>query len=80
MLPVIVSDVIAGTIADRASHLASYGVEIDLETCRLRDGRGIDESFTIDEGARHRLLHGLDDIALILQHEDEIAAYEAANA
>ena len=79
VLPVIVSDEIAGTLAERASHLAGYSVEIDLEACRLRDGHGIDESFAIDEAARHRLLHGLDDIALILQHEAAIAAYEAAN-
>ncbi len=33
--------------------------------------------FTIDDYTRHRLLEGLDDIGLTLQHEDLIAAYEA---
>lgn len=33
--------------------------------------------FTIDDYTRHRLLEGLDDISLTLQHEAEIAAYEA---
>ena len=33
--------------------------------------------FTIDDYTRHRLLEGLDDIGLTLQHADEIAAYEA---
>ncbi len=33
--------------------------------------------FTIDDYTRHRLLNGLDDIGLTLQHDDEIAAYEA---
>jgi 3-isopropylmalate/(R)-2-methylmalate dehydratase small subunit len=28
---------------------------------------------------RHCLLHGLDDIALTLEHADKIDAYEAAN-
>jgi 3-isopropylmalate/(R)-2-methylmalate dehydratase small subunit len=33
--------------------------------------------FTIDDYTRHRLLEGLDDIGLTLQHAEEIAAYEA---
>ena len=31
----------------------------------------------MDDFARHCLLNGLDDIGLTLQHESEIAAYEA---
>ena len=34
--------------------------------------------FELDEDRRHRLLNGLDDIALTLQKADEIAAYEAS--
>ena len=37
------------------------------------------QPFAIDEAARQRLLNGLDDIALILQHEAAIAAYELAH-
>lgn len=33
--------------------------------------------FGIDEHVKHRLLHGLDDIDLTLQHEEAIAEYEA---
>jgi 3-isopropylmalate dehydratase small subunit len=33
----------------------------------------------VDERARQRLLAGLDDIGLILQHEDAIRRYEAAH-
>ena len=33
--------------------------------------------FAIDDYTRHRLLEGLDDIAMTLQHADAIAAYEA---
>ena len=36
-------------------------------------------SFEFDTFERHCLLEGLDDIARALQHEDEIAAFEAAN-
>jgi 3-isopropylmalate/(R)-2-methylmalate dehydratase small subunit len=36
-------------------------------------------SFEFDPFERHCLLEGLDDIARALQHEEEIAAFEAAN-
>jgi len=36
-------------------------------------------AFDFDETTRHRILHGLDEIALTLQHEDAIAAYETAH-
>ena len=35
--------------------------------------------FEFDPFERHRLLNGLDDIGLTLQHEAAIAAYEAAH-
>ena len=53
-------------------------LEVDLEACRVRDDQGLDAPFRVDERARHRLLNGLDDIALLLQYEDAIARYEAA--
>ena len=50
--------------------------EVDLEALEVRfDGRAV--PFEIHPETRRRLLEGLDDIALALQHEDEIAAYEA---
>ena len=35
--------------------------------------------FAIDEAVRYRLLNGLDEIGLTLQHEAEITAYERAH-
>ena len=50
--------------------------EVDLERCEVRfDGRAV--PFEMDEDRRHRLLNGLDDIALTLQLADRIEAYEA---
>ena len=49
--------------------------EVDLEALEVRfDGRSV--PFSLDEDRRRRLLEGLDDIALTLQDEDAIAAYE----
>jgi 3-isopropylmalate/(R)-2-methylmalate dehydratase small subunit len=50
--------------------------EIDLEALEVRfAGRTL--PFEIEEERRHRLLNGLDDIALTLQQGERIAAYEA---
>ena len=50
--------------------------EIDLEALEVRfAGRTV--PFELDDETRHRLLNGLDDIALALQQADAIDAYEA---
>ena len=36
-----------------------------------------EHTFEVDEFRKHRLLNGLDDIGLTLQHADEIKAYES---
>jgi 3-isopropylmalate/(R)-2-methylmalate dehydratase small subunit len=50
--------------------------QVDLAAQEVRWDGG-SASFEIDPEIRHRLLNGLDDIALSLQQEDAIAAYEA---
>jgi 3-isopropylmalate/(R)-2-methylmalate dehydratase small subunit len=61
----------------RAGEIAEYQLTVDLEQCEVRDDRGFRAKFQMDEFVRHCLLNGLDDIGLTLQHEAEIAAYEA---
>jgi 3-isopropylmalate/(R)-2-methylmalate dehydratase small subunit len=63
----------------RAAKYKPYRLAVDLENCRVTDEHGFEAGFEIDEFRRHSLLHGLDDIAMTLQHEDQIAAYEAAH-
>ncbi|MGA2857084.1 MAG: 3-isopropylmalate dehydratase small subunit [Candidatus Sulfotelmatobacter sp.] len=63
----------------RARETADYHITIDLERCEVRDDQGFRANFPIDDFVRHCLLHGLDDIGLTLQHEAEIAAYEAGH-
>jgi len=45
--------------------------------CTVSDERGFSANFPMDDFTRYCLLNGLDDIGLTLQHEAEIAAYEA---
>jgi 3-isopropylmalate/(R)-2-methylmalate dehydratase small subunit len=55
--------------------MAAREAEVDLEAREVRfDGRAV--PFELDDETRHRLLNGLDDIALTLQQEDAISAYE----
>jgi len=66
-----------GTIMRRAQEIDNYELTVDLENCDVRDDQGLRAKFPIDEFVRHCLLNGLDDIGLTLQHEEDIAAYEA---
>jgi 3-isopropylmalate/(R)-2-methylmalate dehydratase small subunit len=53
-------------------------VTIDLETRTVSaPAAGVEAHFEIDDFTRYRLMNGLDDIGLTLQHADGIAAFEA---
>ena len=53
-----------------------YELNIDLENQTITKADGTIISFGVDEFRKHRLLNGLDDIGLTLQHVDDIKAYE----
>ena len=54
-------------------------MRVDLERRVIVAPDGREVAFDFDETTRHRILHGLDEIALTLRHEDAIAAYETAH-
>jgi 3-isopropylmalate/(R)-2-methylmalate dehydratase small subunit len=76
-LTVQLSEAETAELMRRARELEDYEVTIDLEQCQVRDDHGLSARFPIDEFVRHCLLNGLDDIGLTLQHENQIASYEA---
>jgi 3-isopropylmalate/(R)-2-methylmalate dehydratase small subunit len=76
-LTVRLSEDEVATLIKHAQEIDDYQVTIDLEKCEVRDEHGFRATFTMDEFVRHCLLNGLDDIGLTLQHEKDIAAYEA---
>jgi len=53
-------------------------VDLERRVIVAPDGREV--PFAFDEATRERILNGLDDIALTLEHEDAIAAYEATHS
>ena len=76
-LTVRLSEDEAAGVMGRSREVNDYQLTIDLERCEVRDDQGFRAKFPVDEFVRHCLLNGLDDIGLTLQHEVEIAAYEA---
>jgi 3-isopropylmalate/(R)-2-methylmalate dehydratase small subunit len=79
LLTVQLSEEEVAELMRRAHENATYHLAVDLEKLTVEDGQGFSASFTMDEFSRHCLLNGLDDIGLTLQHEAEIAAYEAGH-
>ena len=76
LLPIRLDEATVERIFAAVAQNPGYQLTVDLEQCRVRDGASIDVPFTIDAFRRHMLLEGLDEIALTLQHEDKIAAFE----
>jgi 3-isopropylmalate/(R)-2-methylmalate dehydratase small subunit len=69
LLPVELGEADCRAIADAGE------CQVDLAAQEVRWPGGT-ATFDIDPDVRHRLLNGLDDIALTLQQDDAIAAYE----
>jgi 3-isopropylmalate/(R)-2-methylmalate dehydratase small subunit len=53
-----------------------YELDVNLAAQTITKADGSVIKFEIDEFRKHRLLNGLDDIGLTLQHVDDIKAYE----
>jgi 3-isopropylmalate/(R)-2-methylmalate dehydratase small subunit len=56
--------------------MESGEARIDLDAQTVTYG-GATARFEIDPDVKHRLLNGLDDIGVTLQHEHRISAYES---
>ena len=75
-LPVALPEPIVRQIMDRALNEPDYRLNIDLEQQTVSDERDTLSTFDIDPTVKHRLLNGLDDIGLTLQHASDIADFE----
>ncbi len=75
ILPIVLSE---ETVAVLLKHLQNHlgmTLTIDLPAQTI-SGAGFVADFEIDAYRKHRLLGGLDDIGMSLQHESEITAFE----
>ncbi|MEX1022576.1 MAG: 3-isopropylmalate dehydratase small subunit [Dehalococcoidia bacterium] len=55
---------------------AELTIDVATQTVATSDGSW-SRTFELDPFVKHRLLNGLDDIGLTMQHDDDIAAFEA---
>ncbi|MCA9248973.1 MAG: 3-isopropylmalate dehydratase small subunit [Planctomycetales bacterium] len=79
MLPIRTSDAAVEDLFQRVAANPGYQLHVDLEKQMVTDDQGLELSFEVDPFRRQCLLGGLDDIGMTLEHEAEIAAYEAAH-
>lgn len=80
MLPVILPEDTCRLIREQLVAKPGASLTIDLEEQTVTDVNGTAHRFDIDPAYRERLLKGLDDVGLILQHQAEIEAWEGRYA
>ena len=78
MLPLELPEETVDDLFARAAARKPYRLTVDLEQCTVSDEHGLSVPFQVDPFRRDCLLGGLDDVALTLEHEDKISAYERA--
>ena len=84
--PIILPEELVSQLMSKAKARPGYRLTVDLESCQLTDEEGFSVSFEMHpdpethEFRRYCLLNGLDEIDLVLQREDEIAAFEAGRS
>lgn len=76
LLPVALTKEEITSILHNATEDENYTIEIDLLNNAIKDSNGIPYSFQLSQDYRKRLLHGLDEISLILKYKDKIRKYE----
>jgi len=76
ILPIVLDTKIVDSLFDQAGP--GFDLTVDLETQTITTRYGDKIHFEIDPSRKYRLLNGLDDIGLTLQHADKIRAYEAS--
>ncbi len=76
ILPIVLDSETVDRLFKAVAEKEGYQLSVDLEQQTISTPEGETLHFKIDEFRKHRLLNGLDDIGLTLQHADEIRAYE----
>jgi 3-isopropylmalate/(R)-2-methylmalate dehydratase small subunit len=78
ILPIKLDSAIVDHLFQECKPGSMLTVDLAEQTISTRFGEDI--HFDVDPSRKHRLLNGLDDIALTLKHSDAIKAYEAKRA
>ena len=76
LVPAIVSDADSDALFAEVEDNEGCRITVELESQEITSPGGIKASFEIKPQAKRKLLNGLDNIGLTLQHEAEITAFE----
>ncbi len=76
ILPLRLDEKTVDDLFARCQRRPGHQLTVDLQRCTVTDSDGLSLPFEVDAFRRHCLLEGLDDIALTLEQEARIAAYE----
>lgn len=77
LLPIVLAADEVDDLFMACDSTPGFRLAIDLPAQTVAWPGGRVSSFEVDPSRKHRLLHGLDDIALTISHSDKIKAYEA---
>lgn len=76
ILPVVLPETVIDRLFAEVETNEGYRLTVDLESQTVSLPSGDQFTFDVDADRKHRLLNGLDDIGLTLQHADDIRAFE----
>jgi len=80
ILPIVIDKAIVDGLAAEVEHSQGAGrVSVNLEEQTITSPSGKQHRFEIDPRRRQGLLEGLDEVALTLQRDAEIRAFQAAD-
>ena len=78
MLPLTLKEEEVAAVMEHSKAGGTVTVDLEAQTVTLDGGASF--PFEVDEFRRHCLLNGLDDVALTLQKEEKISAFEEKRA
>ena len=76
ILPIVLGEELVDKLFKDVVDTAGYKLRVDLQEQLIIQEDGTKIAFNVDKFRKHCLLEGLDDIALTLQHVDDIRVYE----
>jgi 3-isopropylmalate/(R)-2-methylmalate dehydratase small subunit len=77
LLPIVLPAGDVETLFRHTYQQEGYRLTVDLQEQKVLTPRGEVFPFEVDAERKRRLMHGLDDIGITLEHVDAIRAYEA---
>ena len=81
LIPVVLPEPVVRRILDAIEDDPTLEIVVDVVDRRVAvPALDLDEPFDLDDHTHHRLVNGLDDIGLTLQHVGDIADYEAGRS